>query len=368
MRLALIIWIGIHAIIHLFGFFKSFGIFEFSAISQPISKTLGLLWLLGFVLFAITVVLLIAQSNYWFIMGMMGVIISQFVIINHWSDAKFGTIANLFISMAIIVAYSNFSFKSTIKKERIALFKNLEPTKDDMVTKEALVNLPPVVQKWLTHSGVIGKPYISSVHLVQELKLKMKPEQAVWYTGRAEQYITVEPPGFNWSITTQMNPVLKVAGRDKFENGKGEMTIKLLSLIPVAQAKNDKKLNQAALQRYLAEIVWLPSASLSSYIKWESIDSHSARATMAYKGTIGSGEFYFDENGDFIKFVAMRYQDSKASEATRWTVVATKTEERNGIKIPVECEASWALKEGEWTWLKLEITDIQYHVTEISND
>lgn len=202
MRLALIIWIGIHAIIHLFGFFKSFGIFEFSAISQPISKTLGLLWLLGFVLFAITVVLLIAQSNYWFIMGMMGVIISQFVIINHWSDAKFGTIANLFISMAIIVAYSNFSFKSTIKKERIALFKNLEPTKDDMVTKEALVNLPPVVQKWLTHSGVIGKPYISSVHLVQELKLKMKPEQAAWYTGRAEQYITVEPPGFNWSITT----------------------------------------------------------------------------------------------------------------------------------------------------------------------
>lgn len=165
-----------------------------------------------------------------------------------------------------------------------------------------------------------------------------------------------------------MNPVLKVAGRDKFENGKGEMTIKLLSLIPVAQAKNDKKLNQAALQRYLAEIVWLPSASLSSYIKWESIDSHSAKATMAYKGTIGSGEFYFDENGNFIKFVAMRYQDSKASEATRWTVVATKTEERNGIKIPVECEASWALKEGEWTWLKLEITDIQYHVTEISND
>jgi hypothetical protein len=162
-----------------------------------------------------------------------------------------------------------------------------------------------------------------------------------------------------------MNPILSVVGRDKFENGNGEMMIKLFSLIPVAHVKNDKKVNQATLQRYLAEIVWFPSASLSPYIKWEIVDNYSARATMEYNGTKGSGIFHFDENGNFKKFVAMRYQDSKANEATEWTVIATKTEQRNGIKIPVECKAIWKLASGNWTWLKVKITDIKYEISGI---
>lgn len=48
-------------------FLKAFGISEFNAISQPISKTFGIVWLLTFTLFAITIVLLIAKSNYWWI-------------------------------------------------------------------------------------------------------------------------------------------------------------------------------------------------------------------------------------------------------------------------------------------------------------
>ena len=365
MRIALIILIGIHGIIHLFGFLKAFGISDFNGLSQPISKTFGIAWLLGFVLFAITTVQVIAQSNYWWIIGIIAVISSQFLIIIFWNDAKFGTVANVIILLAILAAYSSFSFKNKIKEERISLFENTPLTNQKIVTKEALFDLPEIVQKWLVNSGVLGKQFTSNMHLVQDLQLKMKPEQTEWYIGKAEQYTTVNPPAFNWSITTQMNSLFKVTGRDKFENGNGEMLIKLFSLITVANAKNHEKIDQAALQRYLAEIVWFPSASLSSYIKWEAIDDYSAKATMEFNGTIGSGEFHFDEKGNFKKFVAMRYQDSNAIKPTEWTVIATKTEERNGIKIPVECEASWKLKNGKWTWLKLKITDIQYNVEEI---
>ena len=365
MRIVLTILIGIHGIIHLFGFLKAFGTSEFTTISQPISKTIGIIWLLTFVLFSITTILFIAESNFWWIIGILGVVFSQFLIIDFWNDAKFGTLANIVILLTTIIAYSNFSFKNEVQRERIALFENSQPTNQKTVAKKAILDLPPIIQKWLTHSGVIGKQYIFNVHLVQELQLKMKPEQSGWNKGRAEQYFTVQPPAFNWSITTQMNSILKIVGRDKFENGNGEMTIKLFSLIPVANAENDKKVNQATLQRYLAEIVWFPSASLSSYISWETLDDYSAKATMDYNGTIGSGEFHFDAKGNFKKFVAMRYQDSNAVEPTEWTVIATKTEERNGIKIPIECEASWKLGNGKWTWLKLEITDIKYNVKEM---
>lgn len=365
MRIALIIFIGIHGIIHLFGFLKAFGVYEFNAISQSISKFSGFVWLLTFVLFVVAIVLLLFKSNYWWLSGFLAVLLSQVLIFNYWSDTKFGTIANLIILIYVITAYSSFRFKNKISEERKDLFKNSEPVSKKVITEETISELPSVVQKWLINSGTVGKSPISNVHLVQELKLKMKPEQSEWNHGIAEQYFTIQPPAFNWNITTQMNSIINIAGRDKFENGNGEMTIKLFSLIPVANAKNHKKVNQATLQRYLAEIVWFPSASLSPYISWESLDENSAKATMEFKGTKGLGEFHFDEKGNFKKFVAMRYQDIDAEERTEWRVIATKTEERNGIKIPIECEASWILESGKWTWLKLKITNINYDIKEM---
>jgi len=365
MRIALTILIGIHGIIHLFGFFKAFGISEFNAISQPISKTYGIFWFLTFLLFVITVILILVHSDYWWLIGFLAVLISQVLIFNYWSDAKFGTVINVIILLATIIGYSSFNFKHKIKGERITLFENSQLKNQEIVTEKALLDLPQIVQKWLINSGIIGKKLISNVHLVQELQLKMKHEQTSWNNGRAEQYFTIQPPAFNWNINAEMNSILTVVGRDKFEDGKGEMIIKLLSLIPVANSKDNEKVNQATLQRYLAEIVWFPSASLSQYIKWETIDDYSARATMEYKGTKGSGVFHFDKDGNFEKFVSMRYQDSNAIKPTKWTVFATKLEERNGIKIPVECEASWELESGKWTWLKLKIKDIQYNVKEM---
>lgn len=370
MRIALLILIGIHGIIHLFGFLKAFELAKFDAISQPISRAIGLVWLLVFLLFTVTFFLFLFHANYWWLCGFLAVISSQALILCYWSDAKYGTVANLIILGAVIIAYSNFNFKKKIAAERELMFEKAAPGGENVITKATLSNLPIPVQNWLMNVGIIDKRPISNVRLIQELQLKLKPEQEDWNKGTAEQYFTVNPPAFNWDITTRMNSVLGVVGRDKFENGTGEMNIKLLSLVSVADAKNGTKVDQATLQRYLAEIVWFPSAALSPYIKWEKLGKYSAKATMEYKGAKGSGEFHFDEDGNFKKFVAMRYQDSNAAEPTEWTVIATQIEERNGIKIPVECEASWKLASGEWTWLRLKVEDIQYNVKQmpVAND
>ncbi|EAY25467.1 conserved hypothetical protein [Microscilla marina ATCC 23134] len=232
-----------------------------------------------------------------------------------------------------------------------------------VITEKDISSLPAVVQKWLVNVGVIGKKPVTSVRLTQDLQLKMTPEQSEWNNGVAEQYITVQPPAFNWSIKTRMG-VMGVVGRDKFENGQGEMIIKLMSLVSVADAKQNEKVDQATLQRYLAEIVWYPTASLSPYIVWEQIGDNAAKATMSVHKTKGTGVFYFDDHGNFLKFTAPRYKDLKDKEPKLWTVAAIKTEERNGVKIPVELKADWELDNGNWTWLKLKIKDIDYNVKE----
>ncbi|HCY00554.1 MAG TPA: hypothetical protein DG754_10485 [Bacteroidales bacterium] len=363
MRIILAILIGLHGIIHLFGFLKAFGISEFNSISQPISKPLGILWLLAFVLFMATLVLRLSHHNYWWIIGFLGVLISQVLILIFWKDAKFGTILNIIILSSAAIAYSASHFEKMVNTETTQMLSEsgLNSSEKSIVSEQLILDLPQAVQKWLLNSRIVGKENIKTVFVEQDLKMLMKPEQKEWCNAKAKQYFTTNPPAFNWSVSLKMFPLMNVAGRDKFENGKGEMTIKLLSLIPVVNAKNNEKINQATLQRYLAEIVWFPSAALSPYITWETIDDFSAKATLEYNGTKGSGVFHFDEDGAFKKFVTMRYKDAKDAKATKWTVTATKSEVRNGRSIPVEAELSWELDSGSWTWLKLRITNILYN-------
>jgi hypothetical protein len=84
---------------------------------------------------------------------------------------------------------------------------------------------------------------------------------------------------------------------------------------------------------------------------------------MTYNGTTGSGTFHFDEEGNFVKFSAMRYQGAEEDAALKeWIVIAKEYKSINGVYIPVKLEASWGLEDEEWTWLKLEILDIKYNV------
>lgn len=267
--------------------------------------------------------------------------------------------------ISIVFVSAKVQFKQRIKRERAELLKTSIKLDNNHISTSDIENLPEAVQKWLSVGGVLGKRKVSSIYLTQELELKLKPEQTNWNKGTAEQYFSVNPPAFNWASNIQMNPLMNVVGRDKFNKGKGQMLIKLLSLIPVANAKNDQKIDQATLQRYLAEIVWFPSAALSSTISWEAIDNRSAKATMEYQGTIGSGIFHFTKDGQFEKFIALRYKDSKDDAPTEWTVTAIKTEERNGVQIPTRCEASWKLKDKQWIWLKLTVKTIEYDLPEM---
>lgn len=360
MRIAFIILLALHGTIHLFGFLKALELSGFETILTPVSKTQGFLWLTASLLFFGSGLTFFFKQEYWWLLATLAIIVSQLLIFQFWTDAKFGTFANFIILLAVAHAYFDHSFKEMVANERAHIFEAKTTKTEILLDTLATKRLPEAVSKWLSKSGALSHPPISSVHLNQNLQLQLKPDQTKWITGRAEQFFTIDPPAFIWTIDSQMNAFLPLVGRDKFQNGQGEMLIKLLSAIPVADAKGSDKVNQATLQRFLAEIVWFPSAALEPSIKWESLGQNSARATMSFAGTSGSGDFYFQENGDFQKFEAMRFQDAQAAQPTKWIIEATKIEELNDIRIPTACQVSWDLSGEKWTWLKLRIEDIRY--------
>ncbi|MDK2910056.1 MAG: hypothetical protein PWR20_1623 [Bacteroidales bacterium] len=361
MKTVLLVVVFVHGLIHLLGFLKGWGISEIKELTLPISKTWGLLWLTALLLFLAFGILYFVENEYAWVIGLLAVVVSQVLIIAFWKDARFGTIPNIVILCISIFLYGQHQFKSMVKEEISGLVSSINPSDSAVVSESDIQDLPEPVRRWLHHSGILGKPHIYLGKVVQRAEMKMKPEQQNWLPATAVQYTALYPPAFIWVVDVKMKSWLHFSGRDKFEKGKGQMLIKVNSLIPVVNEKGNK-LDEGTLQRYLGEIVWFPSLALSPYIAWEPLDENSAKATMTYNGTSGSGVFYFNSDGDFLKFSALRYKEN-TPEARRyeWVIQAEEYMWFEGIRVPSRLTATWKLEAGDWNWLKLQIVDIHYN-------
>ncbi|HLP38349.1 DUF6544 family protein [Lacibacter sp.] len=352
----------IHGLIHLMGFANGFGFSKLPALTKYMSKPTGMLWLFAAMLFTAAAVYYLLKKENWALFAVAAVIISQVLIIWYWKDAKMGTAANLIILLVVIPALGEWQFNRMYKKE-VQRMLSLQINKSvNTITNEQVQVLPSVVQKWLKASGVVDRPIIKQVYLQQRGEMKNKPD-GKWIPFEAEQYFTIDPPSFSWKTTIRPSGFLFITGRDKYEQGKGNMLIKAYGLFTIADSKG-LQTDQGTLLRYLAEICWFPGAALSEYIKWEPIDDKTAKATMSYGGITASGVFCFNANGDVVKFEADRYYiNNNHSSLEKWQVTCIDHKTINGIRIPVKNNVTWKLKEGDFKWLELEITNIQFTFT-----
>lgn len=361
MRIIFLITIIIHGLIHILGFLKSYGISDIKLLTFPISKPLGLLWLLCTVLFIIYGIAYFVGYKYAWLFGLAAVMLSQFLIVWFWKDAKFGSIPNMIILLSVFISIASVNFNKMVALETTQILSTVSNNPQKITSLQDISLLPAPVQKWIKSTGIIGKPEIKLAWVKQKALMKLKPEQKDFYAAEAIQYSTIENPAFIWTVALDMMPIINIKGRDKFVDGKGEMLIKMNSLIPIVNERG-KKLDESSMQRYLGEMVWFPSLALSPFVTWEAIDDFSAKATMNYKGTRGSGTFYFNENGDFIKFIALRYKGNKTdSKRYSWVLTVDGYAEFEGISVPSKMEATWKLDKSDWTWLKLEIAEIKYN-------
>jgi hypothetical protein len=180
-----------------------------------------------------------------------------------------------------------------------------------------------------------------------------------WMPVIAEQYFSVDPPGFVWDVNARMMHVLPIAGRDRYAGGQGGMLIKLAGLLTVADGRGPE-IDQGAMLRWLGEIVWFPSAALSDAITWEPIDAGSARATMRYGGVTVSAVFAFDERGRFASLTADRYMSGEGGPTLqKWVIPATAWRSVRGVEMPVRGNAVWKLATGDFDYYRWEILDVE---------
>ncbi len=350
----------LHGLIHLMGFVKAFQFAAMDALSSHITRPQGMLWLLACLLFLVTSIALLDSWAVWWMFSMAAISLSQFLIFRFWQDAKFGTIANVIILLITIPAVGKYQFYKMVQKETVELKGKLSTPPPMVYGMDELKHLPPIVQIWLENAGLLGRSPIIQGSLQQTGQIKTSPE-GTWMPFQAEQFFNFQQPGFVWSTEVQMQPCLYLLGRDRFQDGEGNMSIKLLSLFTVADEGPNDAMNTAAMLRFLAEICWFPPAAMSPYLRWEEIDEQSAKVAMKYAETEVSGVFHFSERGDIRSFTAQRYFGSGAeARQEKWVVTALGYQVFEGYKVPSQCKVTWQLPEGDFEWLHLSVTGLSH--------
>ena len=260
----------------------------------------------------------------------------------------------------IITSFTVFSmiFKRKVKKEAIELLQKSGKETKEIITEEDLIRLPEPVQKYLKYANIIGKEKTRTVRLKQKGFFRQKVGQK-WTPLHAEQYYTTAPPSFIWFGKINFAPLLSITARDMYFEGKGNMLIKLLSTFTLGDAKG-REMDEASLMRYLNEMMWFPAAYLNDNIRWEGMDDKSAKATISDKGVTASAILYFNEKGELKNFVGERFCSLTGKNET-WSTPISEYKEINGIRIPIKGEGVWNLSFGDFSYIQVEITDIEYN-------
>ena len=266
-------------------------------------------------------------------------------------------VATVALVAGLVAAATHAAFARRIAREVAALLAASTVRAPAVVTEADLKGLPAPVRRWLRWAHVVGKPYPATIRLTQEGRFR-QAEGGPWMPFTAEEHLTTEPPGFVWTTSMRLFPLVSIVGRDRYSDGRGSIEMRALGIVPVASARGPA-MDQGALLRYLNETIWFPAAAARSpYITWEPIDATSERATIRYAGTTGSAIFVFDPQGRPVDMVARRH-DLARGRLEVWSTPMSAYGEFDGVRVPVAGSGIWRYERGDFTYIELRVTSVE---------
>lgn len=364
MKYLLLAVVAIHGLIHLMGFSKAFGLASFEQLRVPISQPLGLLWLAAALLFLLSAVLLIAAPKWWWAPALGAVAISQVVIITSWSDAKFGTLANLIVlAPAVIAALSHAPWGYRAQYDHdVAEGLTATAAPAEPVTEADIAHLPPIVQQYLRFTGAVGQPRVANYQVHFHGALRNGPDSA-WMPMEADQQSFVAPAERLFLVDATMFG-LPTTAYHRYIGPNATFEVNVASVVKVVDARGPEMDRSETVTLFNDMVLLAPATLIDPAIDWEELDPLTLRATFTNAGHTIAAVLSFAENGALTNFVSddrSRTLDGKTYEHVRWSTPVSSWRSVSGHRLP-EAEAHWQLPGGEFAYGRFAVVDVAYNV------
>ena len=263
---------------------------------------------------SISALLFVFRNSNWWMFGAIAVLISQFLIIYFWQDARAGTIPNIIILIAVIIGYGVWNFNGKFVNDVKDGLMESATIRESILTEQDIQNLPEPVKNYIIYSGAIGKPKVKNFKLEFTGHIR-KREPSEWMEFTTEQYSFIETSKRLFYMDATMKH-LPVAGYHCFINGTAYMDIRLLSLFRV-----------------------------------QYFDGIFAR-------------LYFNDKGELTNFISDdRYGegDNKTMINLRWATPLKDYKEINGYKIAGFAQTIYTYPEGDFCYGEFLVKNVIYN-------
>jgi hypothetical protein len=349
MRLLLFLVIVLHGLIHLMG----------------LSRPAGLLWLLCALSLTVAGGLFLFKQASWWWVALPAVLLSQTLILLSWGDAKFGTVANLVLLLPLTAAALEARPGSYCNRYQAAVREGLARyTEMPLVTDSDLGHLPAPVQQYLRVAGAVGKPRIRNFRAVFQGDFR-NGLKSPWMAFSSEQHNFFDPPTRVFLMKAAMYG-LPVEGLHLFRGDSASMRIKVASLFQVVDAKGPE-MNQGETVTLFNDMCLLAPAALidKQRIQWETDGSLAARASFTHMGNTITARLSFNQAGELTDFVSndrFLSADGKTYQSYPWSTPVRTYREFSGRRVASYGEAVWHTPEGEFTYGKFNLVEIEYNI------
>jgi Family of unknown function (DUF6544) len=358
--------VTVHGLIHLLGVAKAFHLAELPQLTQPISPFFGALWLMSALLFVVTAVSLVVSPRWWWVLGACGVLVSMFVIVPSWPDAKVGAAANAIVFAGVAFGFLSqgpFSLRAEYERDVANGLAGLADAPP--VTDADLAHLPAAVQRYLRAAGVVGQPRIRNFHVTMHGRIRAGSHDR-WMPFTAEQYNFVEPYARFFYLNASMFAI-PVQGYHRYAGPSASMRVKAAALVPVATASGMEMARSETVTLFNDLCLMAPATLIDPAIEWEAVDSRTVMARFTNRGRAIHADLSFDDAGMLTNFVSDdRYQsapDGRSMRSLRWSTPITGYRAFGSTRLLCGGEARWHEPEGEYPYIELTLDDVQYNVT-----
>ncbi len=364
MKIALAVLLALHGLIHLIAPAKAFGWAEVTQLRQSISPTSGMFWLLAAALLIGAAIAVLMGTDWWWCLALPGTLLSQFLIVQVWSDAKFGTLANIAIVVPALLATLALrpgSFRSRFAHDSAMLLaRPIRPS--PIVTEQDIAALPALMQGYLRRTGAVGRPHIYNMRVVFDAQMRGS-STAPWMESTATQYESFDPPARLFHMKASRSGV-PFDVYHRYVDGAATFQVKIVGLYPMVNQSGAVVTKAETVTLMNDIVVMAPAAVLDLPFTWEALGEHTLRATFSNAGFTVAATLTFDAPGDLVGFVSTdRAQvDGATVTSTPWSTPISSYAEVNGIRVGTRGDANWIPSSGEWTYGRFTIRDIAYNV------
>ncbi|MBK8700820.1 MAG: hypothetical protein IPN29_15260 [Saprospiraceae bacterium] len=265
-----------HGLIHLMGFVKAYRFARLEKLNLEISRPLGLLCLLAALTFALAVFLMLRDKEFWIVLAIAAIFISQLLIFYSWIDAKWGSLANVLIAIVVILA-SGFSRFHKVFANDARNGLSAKQAMSEIVTENDLSLLPLPVRQYLKYCGVVGKPLTRNVRV--EFEGEMRDKGKNWFPFRSVQY-NFYPENTRLFFMTAKMFGMTVPGYHRFVAGKASMDIRLFGLIPVVRHTGAEMDVSETVTIFNDMCLLSPSSLLEANVQWQLVDELTVRPSL----------------------------------------------------------------------------------------